>query len=238
MRGKDERVTMSRRLFIAGTLVGGTAAAFAGASLVPRETLNSFMRTFEDRPLPFRVRDEAKRNERSFLRTAIETVLVFAANVGLGHLIDRFGIEHGGHAADGELYEEQLAKKPVTVYVRDNIAMPLFEESMFRLLPSAMFPTPGMQWPVGLAANAVFAGIHNVSKPDYDKITIHFDSLPVEQFVLGAYCWYAQRSGGFLHSAGSHVLYNNLCEAYWHLYEKKLYEEMLAKAKEESGAET
>lgn len=230
---KSREFTVSRRMFIAGALVGGTAAIVGGAMLVPREQLNSLMRSLHQPPLAVRIPTEAKRNDRSIFRTAFETLIVFASNVGLGHLSDFLGIDHGGHAADGELYEEQVEAKPVSMYVQHNIAMPIFEESMFRLLPSAMVSSPGMHWRLGLASTALFASIHNFSKPAHDKITVHLDSLPVEQFVLGAYCWYAQRSGGFLHSAGSHVLYNNLCEAYWQLFEKKQYEEMLAKEKAE-----
>ena len=51
-----------------------------------------------------------------------------------------------------------------------------------------------------------------MNKPS--KIRIHLNSLPLEQMILGAYCWYAQRKGGFFHAAGAHVLYNNLCAAY------------------------
>ncbi len=176
-------------------------------------------------PFPNRVKAEATANHRSLLRTAIETVGVFFTNVFLGKLLDRAGVDHGGHAADGEFYEEQLEAAPVSIYVRDNVVIPAIEESVFRLLPSAFFSSDrDLHWGTGLASAALFASVHNVSKPEADKITIHLDSLPTEQFVLGCYCWWAQRRGGFIHSAGSHILYNNLCEAYWHLYEREQLE--------------
>ena len=230
-RGRE--VTISRRWFIAGTLVGGTAI---GLAVLTRPSVQKLVfDKLQTEPLPQRAKAEALANRRSIFWTAVETVVVFFANVFLGNLFDSAGVDHGGHAADGELYEEQLESAPISIYARDNFVMPIIEETMFRLLPSAFFSDDRkLHWGTGLASAAFFAGIHNVSKPEADKITLHFDSIPVEQFVLGCYCWWAQRRGGFLHSAGSHVLYNNLCEAYWHFYERKQLEKMQQKEKDQA----
>lgn len=232
-------ITVSRRLFIVGTIVGGTAA---GIGIVSSPKVQGFL--FEKlgrRPLSERVAAEATSNRRSAFWTCLETAVTFVANIVIGYVIDRFGVDHGGHAADGDLYAEQLEAAPLSLYVRDNFAIPTVEEAIFRLLPSAFFseetaPNLKMHWGTGLTSAAFFAAIHNFSKPEEDKITLHLDSLPVEQFVLGTYCWYAQRKGGFGHAVGAHILYNNLCEAYWHLYEKKVYEKQMIAAAEAENA--
>jgi len=236
---KPREITVSRRLFIVGTIVGGTAA---GIGIVSSPQVQSFL--FEKlgrRPLSQRVADEATSNRRSAIWTCLETAVTFVANIAIGYVIDHFGVDHGGHAADGDLYAEQLEAAPLSLYVRDNFAIPTVEEAIFRLMPSAFFseetaPNLKMHWGTGLTSAAFFAAIHNFSKPEEDKITLHLDSLPVEQFVLGTYCWYAQRKGGFGHAVGAHILYNNLCEAYWHLYEKKVYENQIIAAAEAENA--
>lgn len=216
---------MSRRLFFALAIGGGTAACVATLAVPPvREQLFEKL----DRQTPEeRIISEATDNRRSWIRTFVETVFAFGAVVGVGSLIDRItGIKHGGRAGDGELYAEQAEEAPLATYVRDIWLIPIIEEAFFRLVPSSLFaeekpPHIQMHWGTGLVSAAVFAGIHNFSKPEPRVIVLHLDSLPVEQFAMGAYWWYAQRTGGFLHAAGSHVLYNNLCEASWYFVESK-----------------
>lgn len=222
---KSPEIRMSRRLFFGLAIGGGTAACVAVLS-VPSVRDRLFQK-LDQQPLEERVISEATDNRRSWIRTVLETVGAYAAVVGGGSLMDRLtGIKHGGRAADGELYAEQAEESPVALYIRDIWVIPIIEEAFFRLIPSSLFaeeksPNIKMHWGTGLASAAVFAGIHNFSKPEPDVIVFHLDSLPVEQFAMGAYWWYAQRTGGFLHAAGSHVLYNNICEASWHFIESK-----------------
>ena len=226
---KPREIRMSRRLFFALAIGGGTAACVGALSLPGiREKL---FRKIDQQSLEERVIAEATANRRSWVWTLLETLGVFAGIVALGNLIDRlFNIKHGGRAADGELYAEQADSAPVSLYVRDCIVIPVIEEGFFRLLPSALFaeeksPNVRIHWGTGLTSAAIFAGIHNFSKPEPDIIAFHLDSIPIEQFALGTYCWWAQRRGGFVHAAGGHVLYNNLCEAWWHFYESRLPQE-------------
>lgn len=222
-------LTISRRSFIVGTVVGGTAA---GMAVVTSTAVQDFLfRKLNQRPLLKRIAKEATSNRRSAFWTVVETLGTWIFNVAIGYFADRIGVDHGGHAADGDLYAEQLQESPVQLYLRDNIAIPVVEEAIFRLLPSAFFSDEvdplNMRWGTGIASATLFAAVHNFSKPEADRITLHLDSIPVEQFVLGVYCWHAQRRGGFRHAAGAHVLYNNLCEAYWYLYESKAVEKQI-----------
>jgi hypothetical protein len=215
--------TMSRRNFMVGSVASGTAAGWL--VLTQTQLHVELMDRLEKRPFKERLLSEALSNRRSGIRTAIESVFVWAANIGVGMLADRLKIAHGGHAADGEHYEEQLEESPYTVFARDNFLIPIIEEALFRLLPSAFFseeksPDVKLHWKTGLASTVVFAAIHNFSKPEHNKIRIHLNSMPLEQLILGAYCWYAQRRGGFVHAAGAHIFYNNLCEAYYQFFEK------------------
>ncbi|MDG2103273.1 MAG: lysostaphin resistance A-like protein [Pirellulaceae bacterium] len=222
---KPREIRMSRRLFFALAIGGGSAACVAAMAAPPiREQL---FEKLDSQTLEERIIAEATDNRRSWILTAVETVCAFGAVVGVGSLIDRLtGIKHGGRAGDGELYAEQAEEAPLATYVRDIWLIPIIEEAFFRLIPSSLFaeekpPNIRMHWGTGLTSAAVFAGIHNFSKPEPQVIVMHLDSLPVEQFAMGAYWWYAQRTGGYLHAAGSHVLYNNLCEASWYFVESK-----------------
>jgi hypothetical protein len=220
---RPRHITMSRRGFMFGSVVGGTVLTWLALSRTKLQY--EIVDKLEKQSLIERLRSEALSNRRNGIRTAVEAIVVWASNVAIGEIADRLKVSHGGHAGDGPLYDEQLEEAPYRTYARDNFLIPIIEEAIFRLLPSAFFseetpPNVKLHWKVGLASTAVFSAIHNFSKPEHDKIRIHLDSLPLEQMVLGAYCWYAQRRGGFMHAAGAHVLYNNLCEAYYQFYER------------------
>ncbi|HIF33627.1 MAG TPA: CPBP family intramembrane metalloprotease [Planctomycetes bacterium] len=224
-QGGARQITVSRRGFIVGSVFGGSALTLL--MLTRTQLLSRMVDKLEKRSLLERLRSEALSNRRNGIRTAVEALVVWATNIGVGEIADRLKVSHGGHAADGPLYDEQLEEAPYATYARDNFLIPIIEEAIFRLLPSAFFseeksPNVKLHWKTGLASTAIFSAIHNFSKPEHNKIRIHLDSLPLEQMVLGAYCWYAQRRGGFIHAAGAHVLYNNLCEAYYQFYERHL----------------
>ena len=233
-------VTFSRRAFFVGAILGGTAVAVAATT--PQAARQWLFKKMDQQPLEQRVIAEAKSHRRPFWRTLVESIVMWAANIGLGAVVDRLGLQHGGRAADGELYAEQVEDSPVGLYAQECWILPIVEEGFFRLFPSSFFveeqpPNIDNHWGTGLVSAALFAAIHNFSKPEEGKIRLHFDSVPLEQFVLGVYCWYAQRQGGFVHAAGSHVLYNHLCEAYWHLYEKKALAKQIAASEEASNGE-
>jgi hypothetical protein len=220
--------TMPRRHFLLGSIAGGTALGWLALSQggVGDELANRLNKM----SVADRLKAEATSNRRSGIRTAVESIVIWASNIGIGMAADRLKIAHGGHAADGDLYEEQLEESPYTIFARDNFLIPIIEEALFRLFPSSFFteekaPDIKLHWKTGLASTVVFAAIHNFSKPEHNKITLHLDSIPLEQLILGGYCWYAQRYGGFIHAAGAHVLYNNLCEAYYQFFEKHKDEE-------------
>jgi len=166
-----------------------------------------------------RVLREVGQNRREAVRTLIESIAVWAGGMLVCDTMNAFSITHGTHAHDGAAAQNFSQNHPIRDYLHTNFTMPLFEEAVFRLLPSALFceerpPNIKIHWVAGLTANTVFALLHNFSQPEPGKFTFTVDSLPLEQFILGAYCWYVQRTGGFIHAAGAHMLWNNLCTAY------------------------
>jgi hypothetical protein len=211
-------VVLSRRQFFSVSLIGGSALGTIGLVYTPGVS-EELAKKLRDKPVLDRLRDEALVNRRNGISTAIETVIMWAGNMALADVLDRTSIKHGGHAGDGEYYAEQVEKAPMKTYLQNNMVIPVIEEMIFRLLPSAFFrdgkaPDTSLRWNVGLTSAALFSLMHNFSMPKPGKIAIHLDSLPLEQMVLGAYCWYAQRKGGFFHATAAHVAYNNLCMHY------------------------
>ena len=86
------------------------------------------------------------------------------------------------------------------------VGAPLFEEGLFRALPSgvaASLGAEGTAWPTGLGTSLAFAAIHR--KNDKTGET----TLPIEQFNLGLLTWWLQRNRGYSHAVLSHTL-NNL----------------------------
>ena len=206
-------LTFNRRqlyaMLAAGALGGGAAI----------QVFTDIPERLERKNLLDRIISEVGQNRRNAVYTLAESIAVWAGSMAVCNQMDARGISHGTHASDGELAEEFARNHPIRDYVHANCMMPLLEEAMFRLVPSALFseekpPHVGLHWVTGLSANTIFALIHNVGNPEAGKFTFSLDSLPLEQFILGAYCWYAQRKGGYVHAAGAHVLFNNLCSAY------------------------
>lgn len=170
-----------------------------------------------DKPITERIIEESTHNRRALLSSFIESVAVWATNHVTAIGLEKLGIKNGAHAGDGKLYEEAVNKKTLQTYLSSNLFIPLMEEVMFRLIPSSFLDGKdrgSIRWDVGLTSNVIFALIHNFGNPEENKYTVSLTSIPLVQFVLGSYCWYAQRTGGFIHSAGAHILYNNLCSAY------------------------
>jgi hypothetical protein len=214
MKGEIE---VSRRAFMTTAIAGG-GSAIIGALSIPRVREEVDAR-LDRMSIQQRLSSEALSHRRSALTTAIQSIVMWVGNMTVSELLSKTKLEHGGHAGDGQLYGEQMETRPVKTYLRDNFLIPVVEEMLFRLLPSSLFaeekpPQVKLHWEVGIASTLVFGMVHNFSKQRPDAITIHLKSLPLEQLIMGSYCWYAQRKGGFFHAAGAHVLYNNLCALY------------------------
>lgn len=193
------------------------AAAFAGSAAMV--TLTDIPHRLERQNLLDRISSEIGQHRRSAVSTLVESIVLWAGNMKLANLMDSGGIMHGTHAAEGQGAIEFAERHPVLDYLGSNFMKPLVEEAIFRLAPSSLFaeehpPNVQLHWDVGLTANVIFSVIHNFGSPEPGKFKFTLTSLPLEQFILGAYCWHAQRRGGFAHAVGAHVLYNNLCVAY------------------------
>jgi hypothetical protein len=206
-------VTFNRRQLygvLTASLFGGGAAVNAFTDIPER---------LERQGLLSRIVSEVGQNRRHAVATLIETLAVWAGAMVVCDQMNQRGIAHGTYAGEGEAAAQFALHHPFLDYLHPNVSMPLFEEFVFRLLPSALFaeeqpPNVKLHWVTGLSANAAFALMHNFSNPEPGKFSFKLDSLPLEQYILGAYCWYVQRRGGFMHAVGAHMLYNHLCSAY------------------------
>jgi hypothetical protein len=105
------------------------------------------------------------------------------------------------------------------IFLNVGIVGPIVEEMMFRVLPSLMTQSPGMQWQVGIPFNVIYALMHSVVPEDASaKLSvpisathkISLDHLPISQFMLGAFCWYCARSYGTLAPILTHTLNNHI----------------------------
>lgn len=116
------------------------------------------------------------------------------------------------------LYEKDPSQSR-SIYLNVGIVGPIVEEMMFRVFPSLMTHSPGMQWQVGIPFNVVYALMHSVvpesaptklSVPISSTQKISLDHLPISQFMLGAFCWYCVRSYGTLAPILTHALDNQI----------------------------
>jgi membrane protease YdiL (CAAX protease family) len=94
---------------------------------------------------------------------------------------------------------------------------PLQEELLYRVIPSILCSGSGEEWRVGIPSSLVFAAGHNVVSPTAATkhaipLGAHFklslDYVPLPQFFLGAFCWYAARRYGDLTPIVAHMLNN------------------------------
>jgi len=206
-------VTLNRRQLYAAI------ASCMGAGAIAACAFTDIPQRLQQQGLMDRVISEVGQNRRNAVYTLAESIALWAGNMLVCNAMDARGVLHGTHAMDGAAAQEFADRYPIPDYLHKNFAMPLFEEALYRLLPSSLFseeqsPDIKLHWATGLTANAVFSMIHNFSSRKPGEFTLTVDSLPLEQFLLGTYCWYVQRRGGFMHAAGAHMLYNNLCSAY------------------------
>lgn len=233
---KEERKTLvpqselefSRREFLSYFTLGGIASVVAIAAKTDAPE------RFANRPFKERFEEEFKQNRRGAVSTLVETMVAWIGVYLASHGLEKLGIESGGSAAEGQLYQESIEKNPAGTYARDNVIIPILEELAFRFIPSALIDGKErgqIRWDVGLTSSAIFALIHTVAHPEDDKFTVSLTRLPLEQFILGSFCWYLQRKGGTLHAIGAHLLYNNM----WAAYEKHQLNLMKASKQAESS---
>ncbi|MEY4700608.1 MAG: hypothetical protein RL326_795, partial [Pseudomonadota bacterium] len=116
------------------------------------------------------------------------------------------------------LYEKN-SSPTLELYSTVGVVGPIVEELMFRVFPSLMTQSPGIQWQVGIPFNLVYALMHSVvpesaetklSFPISSTQKISLDHLPLPQFVLGAFCWYCARTYGSLAPILTHTFNNQI----------------------------
>lgn len=111
-------------------------------------------------------------------------------------------------------------KDPLLVarlYTQIGWMLPAGEELIFRILPSWLLRKEGMQWQVGIPMSLAFAAAHNLmdvkhktqsAVPLSDGVKLSLDTIPLPQFLLGAFCWYVMRKYGDLAPILAHALNN------------------------------
>jgi membrane protease YdiL (CAAX protease family) len=96
---------------------------------------------------------------------------------------------------------KELEKMPYWQLVgRGCLLGPMAEEALFRGAPSFLLGAKGVRWGTGLFSSAVFALLHS---PE-------LKTLPVPQFLLGAFNWYKMRTRGFGHAFVAHATVNTI----------------------------
>lgn len=114
------------------------------------------------------------------------------------------------------LYEKNPSQT-FEIYNMVGVVGPIVEEAIFRVLPSLITSSPGIEWRVGIPFNVIYALMHSVvpesavtklSIPISNDQKISLDHLPISQFLLGAFCWYCARSYGSLAPILTHTLNN------------------------------
>lgn len=114
-----------------------------------------------------------------------------------------------------------LCKRDPGLYAKvyNNIgwSQPALEELLFRVLPSLMCPGSGVEWHVGIPTSLAFAGVHNLVSAEVEtkravllgaNAKLSLDYVPLNQFLLGAFCWYTARRYGELAPVVAHVFNN------------------------------
>lgn len=119
-------------------------------------------------------------------------------------------INQGSKAHDNTT--DLLLNYPLFFYLAGSVVAPLFEEAVFRLLPSALLPKRlGTMWEVGIPSAATFAVVHNLSFSESTKEPImNFDAVPAYQFIAGLLFWKLARERGYMHAVVAHSTYNSI----------------------------
>ncbi len=163
--------------------------------------------------------------ETAILRTLAESVAEFYVASFAGSVLQKCDLETGNKRyPDLQPYEQtygrgfKAAKAGVML-----VAAPIAEEWAFRLLPTMLWLSQqeiGDRWDVGIATSLAFAYTHNFpTRPlkigpmviPCPTRKFRWDSIPIHQFTLGLYTWFAMRRRGYSHAVLAHATHNLCC---------------------------
>lgn len=171
-----------------------------------------------------RALSEALRNPTcALLRTIAESIAEFYTGRFASTALKERGYRTGNVGyPDTEIYDESYG--PLIRHTVEAsalvVAAPFAEEIAFRLLPTMAWISKqdvSDRWDVGIASALAFAYMHNIEQTNV-KIgnlvfpmptgRMHIQSIPINQFVLGIYTWFAMRRRGFSHAMLAHSIHN------------------------------
>jgi len=145
------------------------------------------------------------------------TLWLLPVEFGLILALTAIGINVGN--AGAQEIDDMLERGPAYFLALGAVIVPVLEELMFRLLPSAISDgilrrKHGQRWVLGFATALAFALAHNLSTEGGEHaiaLTQNlylYLSVPVSQFVFGLLLWDLMRRYGLWASAFSHMLHN------------------------------
>lgn len=142
----------------------------------------------------------------SLLRLVQDSIITAAK------FLNRSNIHIGNPIGEDPVFKRIHEEVPLLDFFIRNIAIPPFEEAVFRYLPSALFVnnSPGYRWDIGLPASVLFALSHNLKTDDRGGLrpSVALNYIPIPQFVGGLLFWKIFRERGFQHSTVAHSACN------------------------------
>lgn len=152
---------------------------------------------------------ENLKSKSEYVNTVVETALMEVSSVIASKILDGVDLPHGNQSITDTQAKDLLSKFDLKLITLDTVLLPIIEETVFRLYPSALLGKGGgNHWDVGIPTSALFALIHNFNQKD--KIRLQFqNSIPISEFIGGLFYWYLVRERGFPHSVFAHTLGNS-----------------------------
>ncbi len=157
----------------------------------------------------------------SYLRTTAEALAEYTISSLLGEALETAGVKVGNQSMK-PLFGASLrpeGRSPLlhraAYHGAALVGAPIAEEAIFRLYPVMRWIAAhdvGDHWDLGLATSLAFAYIHNI-RPLHPALPVpvkfELTSVPIHQFCLGLYTWYAMRRRGFSHAVLAHAMHNS-----------------------------
>ncbi len=152
-----------------------------------------------------------EKKDNSYAETALEQGLVASAKLLAKFILRKLKIEHGNKSLSEEKILKYLKEKPIESLIEIGFLGPVFEESVFRALPSGFIDSKdkSCRWDVGIPVSAIFALVHNFDKNEFGNLKFE-KSIPLSQFMGGLFYWYLMREKGYSHAVLAHLMNNTM----------------------------
>lgn len=164
----------------------------------------------------------------TYKETILETSLQMASAVLAQEVFAALKIKHTPDLLESD-YGKHLLNNPALFFSMAAVQAPLFEETLFRLIPSEAAalikknPEPlgekSELWKVGIPISAIFALGHNFQPSDEGRMK-YVNSVPLAHFMMGLFFWHLMREKGFNHAVLAHSYNNTLAFAVAQFFHK------------------